>query len=104
MGPVVIAAEVILSIQTIDSRKSKPIIPVRDFSVSNFRGDDSSNVIPDAKKKKKKKKKIRDYRYGKNLIQGIEIPDAAFDEETIKGITSFNNATYQFEYLQDTLP
>ena len=69
VDPVVIAAEVIMAIQTIHSRKSKPIIPVRDFSVSDFRRDDLQ----------RHSRQGQDYRYGKNLVQGIAIPDAAFD-------------------------
>ena len=94
VDPVVIAAEVILAIQTIHSRKVNPLSPCV-ISLCQISGGTTFNVIPD---------RVRIIGTVRTLSKELRYRMPLLIEETIKGITSFNNATYQFEYLKGHPP
>ena len=88
--PIVIAAEVILAIQTIVSRRVNPLSPCV-VSLCQIAGGTTFNVIPDTVKITGTVRTLsKELRYRMPLLL----------EDTIKGITSLNNASYQFEYLR----
>lgn len=90
IDPIVIAAEVILSIQTIVSRRINPLSPCV-ISLCQIAGGTTFNVIPD---------KVRIIGTVRTISKELRHKIPVFIEDTIKGITSLNNASYQFEYLK----
>lgn len=94
VDPVVIAAEVILAIQTITSRKVNPLSPCV-ISLCQISGGTAFNVIPD---------NVRITGTVRTLSKELRYRMPSLLEDTIKGITSYNNATYQFEYLRGHPP
>ena len=94
IDPIVIAAEVILSIQTIISRKVNPLSPCV-VSLCQISGGTTFNVIPD---------RVKIIGTVRTLAKELRYKMPVLLEETIKGITSLNNASYQFEYLKGHPP
>lgn len=94
VDPIVIAAEVILAIQTITSRKVNPLSPCV-VSLCQISGGTTFNVIPD---------KVKIVGTVRTLSRELRDKMPILLEETIRGITSLNNATYQFEYLKGHPP
>lgn len=94
VDPIVIAAEVILAIQTIVSRKVNPLSPCV-VSLCQISGGTTFNVIPD---------RVRIIGTVRTLAKELRYRMPLLIEETIKGITSLNNALYQFEYLKGHPP
>jgi carboxypeptidase Ss1 len=94
VDPIVIAAEVILAIQTIISRKVNPLSPCV-VSLCQISGGTTFNVIPD---------KVKIIGTVRTLAKELRYKMPILLEETIRGITSLNNATYQFEYLKGHPP
>lgn len=94
IDPVVIAAEVIMAIQTIHSRKINPLSPCV-ISLCQISGGTTFNVIPD---------KVTIVGTVRTLSKELRYRMPLLIEETIKGITLRNNATYQFEYLKGHPP
>lgn len=94
VDPIVIAAEVILAIQTIISRKVNPLSPCV-VSLCQISGGTTFNVIPD---------KVKIIGTVRTLVKELRYKMPILLEETIRGITSLNNATYQFEYLKGHPP
>lgn len=94
VDPIVIAAEVILAIQTITSRKVNPLSPCV-VSLCQISGGTTFNVIPD---------KVKIIGTVRTLSKELRYKMPILLEETIRGITSLNNATYQFEYLKGHPP
>jgi amidohydrolase len=90
IDPIVIAAEVILAIQTIVSRRVNPLSPCV-ISLCQVAGGTTFNVIPD---------KVRIIGTVRTISKELRHKIPVFIEDTIKGITSLNNASYQFEYLK----
>ncbi|WKZ15680.1 MAG: M20 family metallopeptidase [Candidatus Jettenia caeni] len=90
IDPIVIAAEVILAIQTIVSRKVNPLSPCV-VSLCQISGGTTFNVIPD---------KVKIIGTVRTLSKELRYRMPILIEDTIKGITSVNNASYQFEYLK----
>ena len=94
VDPIVIAAEVILAIQSIVSRKINPLSPCV-ISLCQISGGTSFNVIPD---------RVKIIGTVRTLAKELRYRMPMLIEDTIKGITSLNNATYQFEYLKGHPP
>ncbi|NUO08676.1 MAG: amidohydrolase [Candidatus Brocadia sp.] len=94
VDPIVIAAEVILAIQTIISRKVNPLSPCV-VSLCQISGGTTFNVIPD---------KVRIVGTVRTLARELRYKMPILLEETIRGIASLNDATYQFEYLRGHPP
>jgi carboxypeptidase Ss1 len=94
VDPIVIAAEVILAIQTIISRKVNPLSPCV-VSLCQISGGTTFNVIPD---------KVKITGTVRTLAKELRYKMPILLEEAIRGITSLNNATYQFEYLKGHPP
>ncbi len=94
VDPIVIAAEVILAIQTITSRKVNPLSPCV-VSLCQISGGTTFNVIPD---------KVKIVGTVRTLSRELRDKMPILLEEIIRGITSLNNATYQFEYLKGHPP
>ncbi len=94
VDPIVIAAEVILAIQTIVSRKVNPLSPCV-VSLCQISGGTTFNVIPDS---------VRIIGTVRTLAKELRYRMPVLIEETIKGITSLNNASYQFEYMKGHPP
>lgn len=94
IDPIVIAAEVILAIQTIVSRKVNPLSPCV-ISLCQISGGTTFNVIPD---------KVKIIGTVRTLSKELRHKMPVLIEDTIKGITSLNNASYQFEYLKGHPP
>ena len=94
VDPIVTAAEVILAIQTIVSRKVNPLSPCV-VSLCQISGGTTFNVIPDT---------VRIIGTVRTLSKELRYRMPLLLEETIKGITSLNGATYQFEYLKGHPP
>ncbi len=94
VDPIVIAAEVILAIQTIISRKVNPLSPCV-VSLCQISGGTTFNVIPD---------KVKIIGTVRTLAKELRYKMPILLEETIRGITSLNNAAYQFEYLKGHPP
>ena len=94
VDPIVIAAEVIIAIQTIISRKVNPLSPCV-VSLCQISGGTTFNVIPD---------KVKIIGTVRTLAKELRYKMPILIEETIRGITSLNNATYQFEYLKGHPP
>ncbi len=94
VDPIVIAAEVILAIQTIHSRKVNPLSPCV-ISLCQISGGTTFNVIPD---------RVKIIGTVRTLSKELRNRMPLLIEETIKGITSCNNAAYQFEYLKGHPP
>ena len=94
VDPIVIAAEVILAIQSIVSRKINPLSPCV-ISLCQISGGTTFNVIPD---------RVKIIGTVRTLAKELRYRMPMLIEDTIKGITSLNNATYQFEYLKGHPP
>lgn len=94
VDPIVIAAEVILAIQSIVSRKVNPLSPCV-ISLCQISGGTTFNVIPD---------RVKIIGTVRTLAKELRYRMPMLIEDTIKGITSLNNATYQFEYLKGHPP
>ncbi len=94
VDPIIIAAEVILAIQTIVSRKVNPLSPCV-VSLCQISGGTTFNVIPD---------KVRIIGTVRTLAKELRYKMPILIEETIRGITSLNDASYQFEYLKGHPP
>lgn len=94
VDPIVIAAEVILAIQTIISRKVNPLSPCV-VSLCQISGGTTFNVIPD---------RVKIIGTVRTLAKELRYKMPILLEETIRGITSLNDATYQFEYLKGHPP
>ncbi|GJQ24429.1 MAG: amidohydrolase [Planctomycetia bacterium] len=94
VDPIVTAAEVILAIQTIVSRKVNPLSPCV-VSLCQISGGTTFNVIPD---------KVRIIGTVRTLAKELRYKMPILIEEAIRGITSLNNASYQFEYLKGHPP
>ena len=94
VDPIVIAAEVILAIQSIVSRKINPLSPCV-ISLCQISGGTTFNVIPD---------RVNIIGTVRTLAKELRYRMPMLIEDTIKGITSLNNATYQFEYLKGHPP
>ena len=94
VDPIVTAAEVILAIQTIVSRKVNPLSPCV-VSLCQISGGTTFNVIPD---------KVRIIGTVRTLAKELRYKMPILIEEAIRGSTSRNNATYQFEYLKGHPP
>ncbi len=94
VDPIVIAAEAILAIQTIISRKVNPLSPCV-VSLCQISGGTTFNVIPD---------KVKIIGTVRTLTKELRYKMPILLEETIRGITSLNGATYQFEYLRGHPP
>lgn len=94
VDPVVIAAEVILAIQTIVSRRVNPLSPCV-VSLCQIAGGTTFNVIPDT---------VTITGTVRTLSKELRHRMPILLEDTIKGITSLNNASYQFEYLKGHPP
>jgi len=90
VDPIVVAAEVILAIQSIVSRKVNPLYPCV-VSLCQISGGTTFNVIPD---------KVKIVGTVRTLTKELRYKMPVLIEETIKGITSANNAEYEFEYLK----
>ncbi|MDN3511674.1 MAG: M20 family metallopeptidase [Candidatus Jettenia sp. CY-1] len=90
IDPIVIAAEIILAIQTIVSRKVNPLSPCV-VSLCQISGGTTFNVIPD---------KVKIIGTVRTLSKELRYRMPILIEDTIKGITFVNNASYQFEYLK----
>lgn len=90
VDPIVTAAEVILAIQTIISRKVNPLSPCV-VSLCQISGGTTFNVIPD---------KVKIIGTVRTLAKELRYKMPILLEETVRGITSLNNATYQFEYFK----
>lgn len=94
VDPIVIAAEVILAIQTIVSRRVNPLSPCV-VSLCQIAGGTTFNVIPDT---------VKITGTVRTLSKELRHRMPILLEDTIKGITSLNNASYQFEYLKGHPP
>ncbi|GAN33492.1 MAG: amidohydrolase [Candidatus Brocadia sinica] len=94
VDPIVTAAEVILAIQTIISRKVNPLSPCV-VSLCQISGGTTFNVIPD---------KVKIIGTVRTLAKELRYKMPILLEETVRGITSLNNATYQFEYFKGHPP
>ncbi len=94
VDPIVTAAEVILAIQTIVSRKVNPLSPCV-VSLCQISGGTTFNVIPD---------RVKIIGTVRTLAKELRYRMPLLLEETIKGITLLNNASYQFEYLKGHPP
>ncbi len=94
VDPIVIAAEVILAIQTIVSRRVNPLTPCV-VSLCQIAGGTTFNVIPDM---------VKITGTVRTLSKELRHRMPILLEDTIKGITSLNNASYQFEYLKGHPP
>lgn len=94
VDPIVIAAEVILAIQTIVSRKVNPLSPCV-VSLCQISGGTTFNVIPD---------RVRIIGTVRTLAKELRYRMPLLIEETVRGITSLNGALYQFEYLKGHPP
>jgi len=94
VDPIVIAAEVILAIQTIVSRRINPLSPCV-VSLCQIAGGTTFNVIPDT---------VKITGTVRTLSKELRHRMPILIEDTIKGITSLNNASYQFEYLKGHPP
>ncbi len=90
VDPIVVSAEVILAIQTIVSRKVNPLSPCV-ISLCQIAGGTTFNVIPD---------KVKIIGTVRTFSKELRYRMPLLIEETIKGITSLYNASYQFEYLK----
>lgn len=90
IDPVVIAAEVILALQTIVSRRTNPLSPCV-ISLCQITGGTTFNVIPD---------KVNITGTVRTLSKELRYKMPLLIEDTIKGIATLNNASYQFEYLK----
>lgn len=89
VDPIVIAAEIILAIQTIVSRKLNPLSPCV-ISLCQISGGTAFNVIPG---------RVKILGTARTLDDNVRNALPSLLEDTIKGITSYNNASYEFEYL-----
>ena len=94
VDPIVIAAEVILAIQTIVSRRINPLSPCV-VSLCQIAGGTTFNVIPDT---------VKITGTVRTLSKELRHRMPILIEDTIKGIASLNNASYQFEYLKGHPP
>lgn len=94
VDPIVIAAEVILAIQTIVSRRVNPLTPCV-VSLCQIAGGTTFNVIPDM---------VKITGTVRTLSKELRHRMPILLEDTVKGITSLNNASYQFEYLKGHPP
>ncbi|MEK7775952.1 MAG: M20 family metallopeptidase, partial [Planctomycetota bacterium] len=94
VDPIVIAAEVILAIQTIVSRRVNPLSPCV-VSLCQIAGGTTFNVIPDT---------VTITGTVRTLSKELRHRMPILLADTIKGITSLNNASYQFEYLKGHPP
>lgn len=90
VDPIVIAAEIILGIQTIVSRKLNPLSPCA-ISLCQISGGTAFNVIPS---------RVIILGTARTLDDKLRNNLPSLLEETVKGITSYNNASYEFEYLR----
>ncbi|MCF6158274.1 MAG: amidohydrolase [wastewater metagenome] len=90
VDPVVIAAEVILAIQTIVSRMINPLSPCV-ISLCQLSGGTAFNIIPE---------KVTMTGTVRTLCKELRYRMPIVIEDTIKGITSRYNAAYHFEYLK----
>jgi len=88
IDPIVVAAEVILAIQTIVSRKTNPLSPCV-ISLCQISGGTTFNVIPD---------NVRIVGTVRTLDKELRYKVPILLEEVVKGVTSLNGASYQFEY------
>ncbi len=94
VDPIVIAAEVILAIQTIVSRRVNPLSPCV-VSLCQIAGGTTFNVIPDT---------VKITGTVRTLSKELRHRMPILLKDTIKGIASLNNASYQFEYLKGHPP
>lgn len=94
VDPIVTAAEVILAVQTIVSRKVNPLSPCV-ISLCQISGGTTFNVIPD---------RVKIVGTVRTLAKELRYRMPLLLEGAIKGITSLNNASYQFEYLKGHPP
>ncbi|MBM4054815.1 MAG: amidohydrolase [Planctomycetes bacterium] len=90
VDPIVIAAEIILAIQTIVSRKLNPLSPCA-ISLCQISGGTAFNVIPN---------RVKIHGTARALDDNLRNKLPLLLEDTVKGITSYNNASYEFEYLR----
>ena len=88
IDPVVMAAEVILSLQTIVSRKINPLDPVV-ISCSTIHGGSAQNVIPN---------EVEITGTVRTLNEEVRKKMPTLMEQTIKGITDIYNGSYEFDY------
>ncbi|MCF6150244.1 MAG: amidohydrolase [Candidatus Kuenenia sp.] len=90
IDPIVIAAEIILAIQTIISRKLNPVSRCT-ISLCQISGGTAFNVIPS---------RVKILGTARSLDDNLRNKLPSLIEETVRGITSYNNASYEFEYLR----
>ena len=88
IDPVVMAAEVILSLQTIVSRKVDPLEPAV-ISCCTVHGGSAQNVIPN---------EVEITGTVRTLNEEVRKNMPKLMEQTIKGITDIYNGSYEFDY------
>ena len=88
IDPVVMAAEVILSLQTIVSRKVDPLEPAV-ISCCSIHGGSAQNVIPN---------EVEITGTVRTLNEDLRRKMPELMEQTIKGITDIYNGSYEFDY------
>lgn len=88
IDPVVMASEVILSLQTIVSRKINPIDPIV-ISCCTIHGGSAQNVIPN---------EVEITGTVRTLNEEVRSQVPALMEQTIKGIADIYNGSYEFDY------
>lgn len=89
IDPILIAAEVIVSLQTIVSRKVDPLLPCV-LSLCQISGGTTFNVIPST---------VNIIGTVRSFDPDLRIRMPLLIEETVKGITRYHNASYQLEYI-----
>lgn len=88
IDPVIMASEVILSLQTIVSRKIDPLEPVV-ISCCTVHGGSAQNVIPN---------EVEITGTVRTLNEEVRKKMPELIEQTIKGITEIYNGSYEFDY------